>query len=304
MIKNILAVAIVAALSACSSSSDSDNDNVQPDTGNVDTPTTGGGETTTPPGGETTTPTPLGGGDGPVTESKAGTYIGSLGFADGVYVIDNQNRLAGLAISAEGQAQSLFGQLDDADTFQGALTQYLHEQSRANPAAISFGSTAFQADDLGIDVTIVNGQTIESTAESETAVMLLGAAGSALMPATAEQLAGSWSGTNSFCNVDAAGEPIATECNTLTTQLTFAGTTVTGSTTFSNPDGSSTFEAPLDGGITDFGGASLLEFTWNSIAGYTGLVFFTTDNNGDIAFVGENAANPDNLTISGRLSRQ
>lgn len=294
MIKNILAVAIVAALGACSSGSDNNT------TEGVVTPPAG--PVVTPPAGPITPP---GGGEGPVTESKAGSYVGTLGFANGVYVIDNQNRFSGLAINAEGRAQSLFGQIDGEGAFSGSLRQYIHEQSRLNDAAISFGSTGGAAGDLAIDVTIVNGQTIESTATSSTAVALLGSTGSALSPASSATLAGTWSGANSFCNV--AGDPpapVAGTCNTLTTELTFSGTAVTGSTTFVAATGGDPFVAPISGAITDFGDVALIDFSWNNVAGFSGLVAFTLDGNGDIAFVGENLANPDNLTISGRLRKQ
>ena len=133
---------------------------------------------------------------------------------------------------------------------------------------------------------------------------MLGSTGSALSPANSGTLAGAWSGANSFCNVDASGAPQPGTCNTLTTELTFNGTAVTGSTTFVAAAGGEPFVAPITGVITDFGDVALINFTWNNIAGYSGLVTFALDNNGDIAFVGENLGNPDNVTISGRLQRQ
>lgn len=304
MIKNILAVAIVVSLGACSSSS---NNDTAADQGTGEP--TGGGEVTD--GGGTGTPgtgvvDAPGGGEGPITETKAGSYVGTFGFANGVYVIDNDNRFSGLAINADGRAQSLFGQIDGDGAFSGSLRQYIHEQSRLNDAAISFGSTGGAAGDLSIDVNIVNGQTIESTAESSTAVALLGSTGSELSPASASTLAGTWSGANSFCNV-ADGAPVAGTCNTLTTELTFSGTAVTGSTTFVAANaaaGDAPFVAPISGAITDFGDVALINFSWNNVAGFSGLVSFTLDGNGDIAFVGENLANPDNVTISGRLRKQ
>ncbi|MFK8083095.1 MAG: hypothetical protein AB8B97_22670 [Granulosicoccus sp.] len=306
MIKNILAVAIVAALgSACSSGSDSgnngdNNDNETQPT--MDAPT---GTVTAPVNNVPTTVTPPGGGAGPAADTKAGSYIGTFGYAEGVYAVDNENQLSGLAIAEDGSVQSLFGQLGDTDVFAGSLRQYLHEQSRLNDDAISFGSTGGAVDPLEIDVTIVNGQTIESTAESSTAVALRGSTGS-VTPASQTSLAGTWSGTFSFCNV--AGEPLAPvegECNLLTTELTFTADTVSGSTTFTSylPD-STPGVATISGFITDFADVALVNFTWATIAGYSGLVAFTLDGSGDIAFVGENLGNPDNVTIAGRLSRQ
>ena len=169
MIKNILAVAVVVALGACSSSSDNNNDATPGDSG-TPTPTPTPTETGAP--NDATPPTAPGGGEGPVTESKAGSYVGTFGFADGVYVIDNDNQFSGLAINAAGGAQSLFGVIDTEGAFTGTLRQYLHEQSRLNDAATSFGATGGAAADLSIDVTIVNGQMIESTTNSDTAVFI------------------------------------------------------------------------------------------------------------------------------------
>jgi len=309
MIKNILAVAVIATLSACSSSSnDSADDSPAPDNNppandaappvTVTPPTT-----TTPPGSIS----PPGDGAGPEAGTKAGSYIGTFGFAGdavGVYVIDNENQLAGLAIAADGSAQSLFGDLGGSDMFEGSLRQYLHDESQLNDAALSFGSTGGVANPLGIDVTIVNGQTIESNAESSTSVALMASSGS-LAPANAQSLAGTWSGIFSFCTL--SGEPPAPvpgECNLLTTQLTFSGSSMTGSTTFQSFEGGEPFVAPMFGAITDFGDVALFDFAWNNIGGYSGLVTFTPDGSGDIAFVGENLGNPDNITISGRLARQ
>jgi len=296
MIKNILAVAIVAALSACSSS-DSGDGGSESNGGNNGN---GGATPLTP-----TTPLPVvgpgGGGEGPVTDTKAGSYVGTFGGAEGVYVINNDFDLAGLAIDADGSAQSLFGNVGAGDAFSGSLRQYLHQESRPNGASGSFGSIAGLVDPLSIDVNIVNGQTITSTAASDTSVSLLGTTGSAVTPATVESLAGSWEGIHSFCTDGPDGQLI--NCQLLTTTLNFNGTDVTGSTVVTDADGVDALPVLIAGGITEFGDAALIDFTWGDAAGYSGVVFFTPSADGRVVFVGERVGE-DNPTLSAVMSQQ
>ena len=284
MTKNILAVATVVALSACGGGSDDDDsgNDVSQTPAVVTTPANdNGGDTpvvTTP----AATDAPTGGGAGPAAETSAGSYLGSFGGGEGVYVINNENELAGLAIFADGSAQSLFGSIGAGDTFSGELRQFIHNTSEVNPGVESFASVAGPAAPLSIDVNIVNGQTIESTAESATAVSLLAAVdGDALLPATAATLAGSYESVNSF-----AGQG---EIFTLSTTMTFDGNSVTGSTTITQPDGTSDPAVAIVGGITEFGDAAIIEFTWGDVAGYSGVVFFNpNDTENRVVFVGEN----------------
>ena len=303
MIKNILAVAIVVALSACSSDDDDNNDTPTTDVG---TTTETGAEAGAETGGETpvtTTPVvtdaPTGGGDAPVADTSAGTYIGSFGGGEGVYIIDNENQLSGLSIFADGRAQTLVGSVGAEDTFTGALQQFQHEASEVDPQVQSFASVASLADDLSIDVTILNGQSITNTAESDTAVSLLAAVdGDALTPATAAAVAGEWSAFNTF---GGNGDM------NLTTSMTFDGTSVTGSTFLTLADGTDTTPAPIAGGITEFGDAAIIEFTWNGVPDYKGVVFFNPNGDGRLVFVGQNpGANEENgfpLTIGAVMDR-
>ena len=314
MIKNILAVAVVLALGACSSGSGSGDSNAvnddsqqggNADQGNTDQGNTDQGNTDTGngnTGGETDNQggsnAPVGGGAGPVTATKSGSYTGNFGGSNGVFIINNDFDLAGLAINANGSAQSLFGNLGSGDTFSGGLRQFIHQESTPDGATGSFGAVASRGGDLNIDVTIVNGQTIESTAESATAVTLVGTTGSAVAPANAQSLAGTWAGVHSFCGAD------TTACQLLTTTLTFSGTSVTGSTAITAVDGTVGAPVLIEGGITDFGDGALIDFNWGDSAGYSGVVFFTPAADGRLVFVGENQANADVPTISAVMNRQ
>jgi len=59
------------------------------------------------------------------------------------------------------------------------------------------------------------------------------------------------------------------------------------------------------GGITEFGDASIVEFNWNG-AVYSGLVFFSPENDDRLVFLGESLASEDGETptISALLTRQ
>ena len=302
MTKNILAVATVVALSACGGGSDDDDsgNDVSQTPAVVTTPANDNGGATPVVTTPAATDAPAGGGAGPAAETSAGSYLGSFGGGEGVYVINNENELAGLAIFADGSAQSLFGSVGATDMFTGDLRQFIHEASEVDPGVQSFASVAGPADPLSIDVTIVNGQTITNTAESPTAVGLVAAVdGDALTPATAATLAGSWESSNVF---GGSGEL------SLATSMTFSGNSVTGSTTVANlVDGTSFPAVPIVGGITEFGDAAIIEFTWGDVEGYSGIVFFNPNGDGRVVFVGENPdANDENTdppTISAVMTR-
>jgi hypothetical protein len=302
MIKNILAVAIVVALSACSSGSDNDDDNGDNGTNN---PTDGGGVDTGNNGnnggnGGTVTPvdTPVGGGDGPVAGSKAGVYTGTLGEEQGVFVINNENELSGLAIRADNSALSYFGSLGEGDTFTGGLRLYGHQESVTNetlPLGDSFGAVAsLNSASFQIDINIVAGQTIDSVSEELAAVQLTPPTAGELIPATAAALAGDWTAVHTFCGLE--------NCFPLTTNLNFTGVQVTGETIVTNLAGEDVVTGTIAGGITEFGDVSLVEFSWNG-AIYSGLAFFNSADN-RLVFVGENDGNVDsNFTIAGIFSQ-
>lgn len=304
MTKNIIAVAIIASLSACSSGgSDSDDEETAPTEQEVTQPgngedddngtVAGGGGTLTPPDTTVTTP---GGGDAPVADSPAGSYLGTVGANstnDGVFIIDNDNNISGLSLLDDGSAESYFGTLEEGDTvFTGQLQLYAHQESQPDVSVGEFGSVASPETVLSVEVNIVNGQTVENTAESATAVNLTASAGGSVTPATEESLAGSWAGAHGFCGGD--------ECFLLSTELTFNGGQVSGSTVVDNGN-----EVPISGLITEFGDAALLNFSWGTEGLYNGLVFFNPNGDGRIVFVGELVNGADTAaTISGLMTRQ
>jgi hypothetical protein len=283
MIKNVLAVATVVLLSACSGGS------TTPSTNTVTPPADdGGGGTVTPPGG----------GLPPATDTKAGAYVGDFGSGEGVYVISNNNFLAGLAVAADGTANSLFGDIGTGNTFTGNLRSYFHNSSDpADQGVFGAGVAGSLADVIApttFNLNIVNGQTIESV--DGAAVLLVGSGNGQLAPATAATVAGTWIGNHRYCGSD------ITSCDVLRTEITFTSSAVSGRTVIIKPDGSQTFENPISGSITEFGDVSLLSFTWNSNT-YNGLVFFRPGATGQLVFLGETSATADNKTIASLLTR-
>lgn len=289
MIKNVLAITtMVFALGACSSSSDSNPDTTPDETPDQTPDNGGGGGVVVPPGG----------GLPPATDTKAGAYVGDFGSGEGVYVISNTNTLSGLALSADGSANSLFGDIGAGDAFSGELRSYYHAASEpASQGIFGAGSLGSLADVIApteFDLNIVNGQTITSLSGND--VSLVGSGTGALTAATAASVAGSWSGSHRFCGSD------VTACDVLRTDITFSSTTVTGQTVIVKPDGSEVFANPIAGSITEFGDVSLLSFTWNTFT-YNGVVFFAPGETGKLVFVGETAADADNKTIASLLTQ-
>lgn len=259
MIKNTLALLTVVALTACSSGSDSPS-------GDPSTPGTPG--------------TPI----TPAEGTKAGTYTGDFGAGNGVYVIDNDNYMAGLALASDGSATSLFADLGDSNEFNGNLRQYFHEESKPDGAAGSFGAVAQGPTDVPVTLSISFEDGINGSGFS-----LTGASAGQLTVADEAALAGSWQGAHGFCN--------ATECFQLVTSMSFSGGTLTGSTQVD--DGN---VIDIAGSVSGFGEVSLVTFTWGGNT-YTGAAFFVPDGSGRLAFFGESPES-ETVTIASLLSRQ
>lgn len=258
--------------------------------GGSDTPATD-----TPPAEPPETPTapPSPGGDlPPVSDTKAGTYFGTFGFGDGVYVIDNDNNLAGLAVAADGSATSLFGNVGDGNSFNGTFRQYNHPASTPSTAGI-FAAGDPQTISANYDLNIVNGQTIESL--SGPSASLIGASGT-VMVADAASLAGDFQGRHRFCITP-------DDCPELVTDINFNGSSVNGSTRVVQSDGEDTFIVPIAGTLSDFSEGALISFEWNSNV-YNGVVFFIPDGSGRVVMIGETSAEVDNQTIASLMTRQ
>lgn len=268
MFKNFMIMAVAATLSACSGSSSN----------------SGTDDSGTPPASGT----------------KAGAYIGDFGSGNGVYVINNANALAGLALAANGTANSLFGNLGAGSAFNGTLRSYFHTSSDpAEQGIFSAGEPGANAPTpapTSFNLNIVNGQTIESL--SGASVSLVGASAGSLSPATASTLgSGTWSGRHRYCDQNLAN------CNVLVTEVTFAANAVTGRTYIETSTGAEQFENAIAGSTTDFGDVSVLTFTWNGNT-YNGAVFFLPGSSTQLVFLGETtAAEAGNKTIASLLTR-
>lgn len=269
MIKQILLLAGVTLLSACS----------------------GGGSSSTP-----TTPVTPPAGDG----TRAGAYIGDFGSGNGVYVLAADNSISGLALNANGTAQSLFGNLGTGSTFTGSLRSHYHTSSTpADQGIFSAGEAGANAPTPApttFNLNIVDGQTIENLSGS--AVNLTAAGDGALSAATPAGVAGSWTGRHQFCGTD------LTQCSVLLTEITFAGTAVSGRTVILSSTGDETFPNAITGSIAAVNDdVSTLTFTWNNNT-YNGSIAFLPNSTTQLVFLGETtAAGAGNATIASLLTR-
>lgn len=294
MTKKLLALAMIAALSACSSSND-DSSSAPPagsdgqagEGSNPDSNTPDEGGNTPPVSNPSTT---VAGEGGPPAGARAGTYVGNFGQGDGIYILDNVNNLVGLAQNSDGSARSVFGNLGEGISYMGGLNEYVHVAS-SPPAEGVFSAGEGIASDASptYNLNIVDGQTIEGNG-----VNLVAASAGAVSPANTDTLAGSWIGRHQFTGADA---PVQ-----LVTELTFSGTGVSGLTRLENT--ADEFRNAIEGTLTAFGDVSLVSYTWAGNT-YNGAVFFLPNGGGDIVFLGETAnVDADNRTIASRLTRQ
>lgn len=270
MFKQILALTGAAFLVACSSSN---------------------------PSGPVVTESDITPGDG----ARAGAYIGNFGSGNAVYVLSGTNALSGLALSADGSAHSLFGELGEGSTFVGDMRSYFHAPNDpVNQGAFGPGNAGTNSPNpaaTAFNLNIVEGQTIESL--SGNPANLTAAAAGAQSSSSPTAIVGAWSGDHRFCFTNDLG----TTCSVLSTEITFTGNTVSGRTVVSGAEGSEPFVIPIVGSIAELGNLSTLVFTWNEYP-YSGSVFFLPGSTTQLVFLGETrTAGVDNPTIATLLTR-
>lgn len=287
MIKQFSALALVIALSACSSDSGSDPDS-----------TTGG----TTDGNNSTGGTTDGNGDGganpqPVvpTGDVEGAWFGDNNFGTGVMIVDASQNIYALT-SSGGQHEVVFGPASQP------LLRFLHRDSENAafsdsfttlgelPSALSGGTSD---DSIVYNLAVENdGQQIS---DSVSGFSMTFADENALPNLSLADAAGTWVTTSSFCPVD---------CNlTLTVNISASGD-VTGSTVISNVDD----PISLVGGVTAATGATQylnIEFQWFE-RNYAGVLY--RDRN-DINRMILNTLGPDgegtgNQSFTANLIRQ
>jgi len=265
-----------------------------------DNPTGGGdnGDQPATPAPPSSPPATSGSGR-PDGTTKAGTYLGSFGFGDnGIFVIDADNDVSGLALTDGGAAQSIFGNVGGGDTFTGTLRVQTHDPS-VPPTAGTFGPGRDPIESTGeYNLNFVPGQTIDGGNEASLTV----AAPGQIMPATLESVAGSWQGEYHFadCATSAGG------CR-LVFDVTFDGTTVTGSSSVDDNAGTQSRLSPISGVVSEYGDVLLLSFDWTDfdvVRRYDGAVFFSPGNTGELVFLAETLAVPTgNPTLASLMSR-
>jgi len=236
----------------------------------------------------TVTPTGGGGVAAPSADSKAGVWVGSFGLSSGVYVVDNNNNLYGLAIEPDGAANSVFGNLGAGNSFSGVLDTHFHPPTNAVSGANFAPQGEDPATNSAFNLNIINGQTIEDAASG---VALTFSAPGTLTPATFDSVAGQWRGVHSFCS--------PSSCSEFVIDLTFSGGNFTGQTGVVRLDsGTDVFPVDMAGALTQFGDVLLANYNWGSRS-LQGVVYFNGD--GRLVINGDNAAE---MTISAVMNRR
>jgi|GEM_PF-2663581 len=278
----LLPLVLVGSLAACSSGGDGDGG----DAGGNNGGNTTGGNT----GGNNVVGGNQGGGE---FGGRAGVLQGTVGAADGIYVLNSNNILAGVSIAADGSAVSTFGDLGEGANFSGNVTQLSHPASN-NGAAGSFAPVGEEPANASLSVSIMDGMSIEGSGAS----LAYLSAGS-LTTADAASLAGNWRGVHLF------GDATVFD---FILDLTFSGNSFTGSSDFFDA-GVSQFPNTIDGSFETFGDVALVSFTWGSAdnppASYSGIAYLLADGTNRLALSAQRDAGQSDgsATISGLLSR-
>ena len=235
--------------------------------------------------------------------TREGLYIGDFGTGSGVYTLNEANEISGLALSEDGSAYTLFGELGAESTFVGDLRIYYNQASTPSDQGVfDTGEPAENfplAPPTSFNLNIVDGQTIESLSGNQ--VNLAAATAGAIASSTPADIAGAWSGKHRIC---ANSNDLINNCSLLLTEVTFSRNTITGRTVVQNSAGDEIFEYPITGSVSAVGDFSHVTFGWNENV-YAGSVFFLSGEAAQLVLLSETSNDvARNQTISSLLTRQ
>jgi len=291
MIKHVMALALVVALSACSSDSNNDTPTGNTDANGTADSGNNGGDNGGDNGGNN-------GGDngGTITPSGdiPGVWFGQNNFGEAVMVIDSNQNVYSLAANGSGGYETVFGPTS------GQLDQFFHRDSiEANATSFTLAgdlpSTQGAASDtITYDLSVGNeGQQLTNAGTATAAAFDMTLAQLNDVPAiSVGDVAGTWTAQTSY-------ECVPVNCQFSLTLNIAASGALTGDTNFNNGE----FVAELTGTVAAGSSQYLtINFNWNETSRAGVLYFDRADNTRLIVnTVGPNGAAKQSL--SGRLTR-
>lgn len=248
MFKKLAFVASLAVLAGCSDSGNSSDDNnnasQNPVVENpvVENPVVETPVVETPVVETPVVENPVNGGN--PSGGLSGAWFGTTSFGEGVVIIDNTNRIFGLS-NAGTNYEAVVGSVG------GTLEQFIHRNSDNPASATSFTLVGDPGETFNYNLSVVNdGQQLNNAGGPGDFALTFGTAND-IAAIDAAGIAGNWQALTSFCPAD---------CD-LGLNLTFNGTTVSGSTLFVPFD-----PIPINGTLAVPADSNLymaISFEWN-----------------------------------------
>jgi len=214
--------------------------------------------------------------------SRAGAYAGRIDGGSGVFVLDRDERLIGLATRPDGSGMSWFADFG-AGTASGPALRFEHAaadaasggaEAGAADTSSPLGTSAGEGPELGL----VDGERI-AVVSGDTVVELDAAGRGGLAPVTRASLAGAWRGEHRDC--DSLGE----HCSRFVMTLDIADNVLAGSSGVLTADGTDLFVVPMSGTLVPLGDFAEVVFEWNTYD-YAGVVHFVPGESDRIVLIG------------------
>lgn len=212
--------------------------------------------------------------DSSVTSLPGGTrakaYTGNFDSASGVFIIDDADRLIGLADTGQNQSVSIRANLDSsASPTAAVVSRFSHDQQASINSQVSTAvlSAFAQSQELQSDTSmdINDGVQINSVA-GDIPFALQAANEQTLTPVSAASLQGQWTSDYSLC--DSNGN----QCSTIAFSLLIADSAFTGSASVLASDGTDLLPSPVSGTLAQRGLVMDIEMRWNTYR-YNGFAF-------------------------------
>jgi hypothetical protein len=202
--------------------------------------------------------------------TRAQAYAGSYGDGEGVFVINDDDRLIGLVESTGDQSLSVRADLNlDASPADATVSQFVHERQTSINSQISAKITSAFARQVGSDfqssLELVDGQQINSLG-GDIDFSLQVSEASTLVPVSAASLQGQWSSDFAVC--DSNGE----QCSRQVFSFQVSGVNFDGAAGVIARDGTDLLPSPISGSLAQRGHVVDVELLWNTYR-YKGFAF-------------------------------
>lgn len=209
--------------------------------------------------------------------TRAQTYSGTFDTGDGVFVLDDSNRLLGLVFDRDGNARSVRSDLGASNQSTGVFRQFTYSAKSSSGAVQLMPFAQGSETTTEAMVEIVDGQSIDSLT-SELALSLSVATANDLLPVSSNSLQGSWTSAYTLC------DSLDQNCTQFLMQFNITGDQIEGSSSVIAADGTDLLPSAVRGSIAQRGSVMDVSFRWNTYV-YSGFAYVNSANTNQLMLV-------------------